>query len=75
MRKVLISNLVVFAMLGLLSSCGVKGKPLPPTTPPVLGRGEPNFSKATGKLKLKKKKNPKIEGDFDEPSDFSEGDD
>jgi len=69
MRNFRISILVLMALTG---ACGVKGKPLPPNTPPVLGRGEPNFSKATENLKLKKKKNPKIEGDFEEPTDFSE---
>ena len=72
MKKLPISMAILMA---LLSACGVKGKPLPPTTPPVLGRGEPNFSKATENLKLKKKKNPKIEGDFEEPNDFSESED
>lgn len=32
--------------------CGVKGKPLPPEEPPTLGRGEPNFLKATENIKL-----------------------
>jgi len=47
----------VFELVG----CGVKGKPLPPLTPPVLGRGEPNYSKATEDVKIRKastKKNP-----------------
>lgn len=43
----------IFALLAL--GCGVKGKPLPPEEPPVLGRGEPNFLKATEKIKLKPK--------------------
>lgn len=37
-----------------LVGCGVKGKPLPPLTPPVLGRGEPNYSKATQDVKIRK---------------------
>jgi hypothetical protein len=52
-----------------LTGCGVKGNPQPPLTAPVLGRGEPNYSKATEKVKLKKKTPP---SDWDEPDDFSE---
>lgn len=32
--------------------CGVKGDPLPPDLPPVLGRGEPNFRRATESFQL-----------------------
>jgi hypothetical protein len=53
----------------LLSACGVKGKPQPPLTAPILGRGEPNYSKTTENVKLKKK--PKT-SDWDEPGDFPE---
>lgn len=53
----------------LLIGCGIKGKPQPPLTPPVLGRGEPNFSKATEGLKIKKKP-PAF--DWQEPEDFPE---
>jgi hypothetical protein len=53
-------------------SCGVKGKPQPPLTPALLGRGEPSYSKATEKLKvIKKKSSQKIEGDFEETDDFA----
>lgn len=72
MRNLLFPIIAVL-ILGSISACGVKGKPLPPTTPPVLGRGEPNYSGATENLKLKKKKNPKIEGDFEDENDFNEG--
>lgn len=58
---------VAFALL----SCGVKGKPQPPLTPAVLGRGEPSYSKATEKLRVPKKKTPtKINDDFEETDDF-----
>ena len=30
----------------LVSGCGVKGDPLPPETPPELGRGKPTYKKA-----------------------------
>ena len=57
--------------ISFLSACGVKGKPLPPLTAPVLGRGEPNYSKATEGVKIKKKKasNP---NDWNESDDFTE---
>jgi hypothetical protein len=51
------------------SACGVKGKPMPPLTAPVLGRGEPNYSKATENVKLKKKNIP---SDWEESDDFTE---
>jgi hypothetical protein len=63
--------LFFFSSLLLLSACGVKGKPQPPLTAPVLGRGEPNFSKATESVKLKKK-TPPPHSDWDDNKDFSE---
>lgn len=30
-----------------LSGCGVKGDPIPPQSPPHLGRGEPTYRRAT----------------------------
>lgn len=63
------SAISVFIISLLLGACGVKGKPQPPLTAPVLGRGEPNYSKATEKVKLKKKPIP---GDWDYNEDFSE---
>jgi hypothetical protein len=60
----------LFLILTVLSSaCGVKGKPMPPLTAPVLGRGEPNYSKATENVKLKKKNIP---ADWEESDDFTE---
>jgi hypothetical protein len=53
-------------------SCGVKGKPLPPLTPPALGRGEPNYSKATQGLEIDPKKKRKIQDDWPEEPDFKE---
>ena len=52
--------------------CGVKGKPSPPLTPPVLCRGEPSYSKATEGLKIDPKKRKKIQDDWDESDDFIE---
>lgn len=55
----------------LLEGCGVKGKPLPPLTPPVLGRGEPNYSRATQDVKIHKNGTSKSTDDWDDDSDFS----
>jgi hypothetical protein len=52
--------------------CGVKGKPMPPMNPPVLGRGEPSYSKATQGLPIDPKKKKKIQDDWDEKPDFPE---
>lgn len=38
--------MVVILMFGILS-CGVKGDPIPPASPPELGRGEPTYKRAT----------------------------
>jgi len=58
-----------FIVSFMMSACGVKGKPQPPLTAPVLGRGEPNYSKATEKVKLKKKPIPL---DWEESDEFPE---
>lgn len=68
MKKLWI-NLLFF----IISACGVKGKPLPPLEPVPLGRGEPSYSSATQDIQIKKKKAKKIQGDWDEPEDFVEG--
>lgn len=61
-------SLISILMFGLCA-CGVKGKPMPPLTAPVLGRGEPNYSKATENVKIKKKSIP---SDWEESEDFLE---
>lgn len=73
------SGLSILAAAVLVGGCGVKGKPLAPLTPPLLGRGEPNFSKATEKLKIQKNKKTgslsgnKVSDDFaDSPEDFQD---
>jgi hypothetical protein len=38
------------AAVALLGGCGVRGKPLPPLTPPEIGRGRPTFHRATEDL-------------------------
>lgn len=64
----------ICALLILITSgCGVKGRPQPPLTPPMIGRGEPNLPKATEKVRLPKKKNPKsgsADDDWNESDDF-----
>jgi hypothetical protein len=48
---------IFFAILLLFtfSNCGVKGKPLPPENPQVLGPGYYNYKKATEGVLIKKK--------------------
>lgn len=69
MSKEILAKLLIGLAFFSYAGCGVKGKPEPPLTTPVLGRGEPNFSKATEKVKLKKR--PRA-SDWDEPGDFPE---
>lgn len=56
----------------ILVGCGVKGKPLPPLEPPMIGRGEPSFSDAASDVNLKKTKSKKIKDDWNEQKDFSD---
>lgn len=63
------SCILLIISFAIISACGVKGRPMPPLTNPPLGRGEPNFSKATEKVKLKK---TPIKDDFEEPTDFQD---
>lgn len=64
--------MICLSLLIFLCACGVKGKPQPPLTAPVLGRGEPSYSKATENVKLKQKK-PRT-SDWEEKDDFTEED-
>lgn len=66
------NSFLVLFLSSIVIGCGVKGDPQPPLTPPLLGRGEPSFSKATESLKIKKKNKPSTEPDWDEPADFPE---
>lgn len=43
MKRVIVYSGLWIGLVG----CGVRGDPVPPDTPPPLGRGEANFSKAT----------------------------
>lgn len=62
----------VFGTLFLLAACGVKGKPQPPLTPSQIGRGEPNFSKASKEVQNRKRPNLTIPGDFEDEDDEDE---
>ncbi len=46
-------SILLFLASAFMAGCGVKGAPLPPLTPPPLGRGEPTYSDATRKAKQK----------------------
>jgi len=62
-------KIMILLSLVCFSACGVRGKPLPPENPPLLGRGEPNYSKATEKVDLpsqKKTKNSNTDQDDSE---------
>ena len=61
-----------YLFLVFFSACGVKGRPLPPLEPVPLGTGQPHYSKAVQDLQIKKKKQKKIQDDWEEPEDFIE---
>jgi hypothetical protein len=50
----------------VLSSCGVKGDPLPPEKPAELGRGRPTYKRATEKIKVDRKRPVEDEEEEDE---------
>jgi hypothetical protein len=59
--------------LMVLASCGVKGDPLPPEKPVELGRGRPNYRRATQGLNIKKSaQDPRV---YDDPQDPEKKDD
>lgn len=44
-------RLTLLLLLSLaLNACGVRGDPIPPGTPAELGRGKPNYKRATQEL-------------------------
>ncbi|WP_413576443.1 hypothetical protein ACLVWU_00205 [Bdellovibrio sp. HCB290] len=51
--ELLNKSLLLFIASVFIAGCGVKGAPLPPLTPPPLGRGEPTYSEKTRKEKRK----------------------
>jgi hypothetical protein len=70
MKTALFALGLIFSASLLFNACGVKGMPQPPTTAPILGRGEPNYSKATENVKIKKNTNKA--NDWEDSPDFSE---
>lgn len=53
-RSIHILNVTIMCMLaGLISSCGVKGDPLPPEGAPTLGRGRPTYKRGSERLNLR----------------------
>jgi hypothetical protein len=52
MRSKQLKKVLILKFLFLIAGCGVKGDPLPPTTPPQIGRGQPTFKRATEKIPL-----------------------
>ncbi len=54
MSKHFIAMNIVFALAFVeLLGCGVKGDPLPPDIPAELGRGRPNYKRATEGIELR----------------------
>ncbi|UYL10511.1 hypothetical protein B9G69_007975 [Bdellovibrio sp. SKB1291214] len=51
--ETLTKSTLLFLAGVFIAGCGVKGAPLPPLTPPPLGRGEPTYSDTTRKSKQK----------------------
>lgn len=63
---------VYFITFLFLGACGVKGKPLPPIDPPIIGRGDVTFSDAFRDIQLKNKQD-KIQDDWNQ-KDFPDTD-
>ena len=63
-------KLILMLSYLLILGCGVKGDPLPPEVPAELGRGRPNYRRATEGIKLE---NPEIleetESEDEDPED------
>jgi hypothetical protein len=49
-----LSKLVVLFIYFSFLGCGVKGDPIPPDTPPQLGRGQPSYGNSPDGLGLNK---------------------
>ncbi|MEK2689466.1 hypothetical protein [Bdellovibrio sp. GT3] len=63
-------SLLLVIACAFVAGCGVKGAPLPPLTPPPLGRGEPTYSETT--RKEKRKTRPVKETNEDEADSIGE---
>ena len=57
---------LLIAAVATLSSCGVKGDPLPPEKPAELGRGRPTYKRATEGIQMEKNKAVKEEEEEDD---------
>lgn len=55
-------NLILIAIYIVCVGCGVRGDPLPPETPAELGRGRPNYKRATEGIQLKDPQDIENEG-------------
>lgn len=67
--------ILLMSVFQLLIACGVKGDPMPPLSPTVLGHGEPTYQKATEKIKIKKrgvKKNETTKDNIGEDPEWEE---
>lgn len=55
-----------------LCGCGVKGKPEPPLSPPLLGHGKQSYLKSSQKIQIKSKtkNNNQSEEDWNETETF-----
>lgn len=42
-------KIVLIVLFAFIAGCGVKGRPVPPQTPPPLGRGEPMYKETKKK--------------------------
>ena len=62
MNRILILTAAVF----LAAGCGVRGDPIPPGTPAELGRGKPNYKRATEDLAFPVNAQPTPEPEEDE---------
>ncbi len=50
--KLIILPFSLLVLIMPVIGCGVKGDPIPPEKPPLLGRGQPAYKKATEEFKL-----------------------
>lgn len=62
--------LILITIIGFCG-CGVKGKPQPPLTPPVIGHGKQNYPKSSKQIQIQNKKKPTTsEDDWSETEGF-----
>jgi hypothetical protein len=65
--------LLFVSLAWMLLACGVKGDPLPPEKPTELGRGRPNYRRATEGLNVKHQGKSLKEEDESQDSDDDDG--